>query len=196
MEMSSTRPTRPIRQGGPPAPEPMEGAPKWVSLPQCLALVATSRPCRGVAKLRWLEGCLLVSWGCLRPCWRHRMAGPPVCRLPWDPPRRPAVMRCGRSSWMHMYRTVGRRSRVTRALRMCVAVDAVTAGSTSASEWLSTVTGRQRTVECRRCPCGRGRFGPGTVLGPRAPRRRRPGCQVSPRRSPGREPRPRGHYCP
>ena len=30
-------------------------------------------------------GCLLVSWGCLRPCWRHRMAGLPVCRLPWDP---------------------------------------------------------------------------------------------------------------
>ena len=25
------------------------------------------------------------SVGCLRPCWRHRMAGPPVCRLPWDP---------------------------------------------------------------------------------------------------------------
>ncbi len=44
------------------------------------------------------------------------------------PPSRPAVMRCGRSSWMHMYRTVGSPSSVTQALRMCAAVDAVTAG--------------------------------------------------------------------
>jgi hypothetical protein len=64
---------------------PMERAPKWVPPPQCRAPVATSPPCRGVAKLRWLEGCLLVSWGCLGPCWPYRMAGPPVCRLPWDP---------------------------------------------------------------------------------------------------------------
>ena len=57
-------------------------------------------------------------------------------------PKSTCRLRYGRSSWMHLYRTVGRPSSVTRALRMCAALAAVTAGSTSASEWLSTVTSR------------------------------------------------------
>ena len=51
-----------------------------------------------------------------------------------------------------------------------------------------------RTAPSARMPTtrttGRGRFGPGIVLAPRAPRRRRPECQVSPLRSRGRGPRP------
>lgn len=38
-----------------------------------------------------------------------RSAGPPAAM---GPPSRPAVMRCRRSSWMHMYRTVGSPSSV------------------------------------------------------------------------------------
>jgi hypothetical protein len=66
-----------------------------------------------------------------------RSAGPSAAM---ERPSRPAVMRYGRSSWMHMYRTVGSPSRVTRLRLVTV------------TPWTSSV---QLTCTPRAGPCAR-----------------------------------------
>ena len=52
-----------------------------------------------MAKLQWLKGCLLVLWACLRPCWRYRMAGPPVHGDPPGPCLHGPLVRAGGIGW-------------------------------------------------------------------------------------------------
>jgi hypothetical protein len=93
-------------------------------------------------------------------CWCRGVAG----RIGWPvrrsvgshgtPQGRPAVMRRGRSSWMHMYRTVGSPSRVAAAVdhelaRRAPATGLTVGDATGSDLRLEPHTRGTRTIRCR-----------------------------------------------